>query len=78
MKRFGIALIFAGLGVVPVCLVIVALLGARLDKDDALMCMAGGVVSSNSALISGVALLWLDTWLSPKHSDKSNRYQRVR
>ncbi len=71
MKRFGIAMIFVGLGVVPVCLVLVALLGSRLDKDDALMCMAGGVVSSNGALISGVALLWLDTWLSPRRADKS-------
>jgi hypothetical protein len=33
MKRLGIALIFAGLGVVPVCLIIVALLGTRDQRQ---------------------------------------------
>jgi hypothetical protein len=64
MKRLGIALIFAGLGVVPVCLIVVALLGSRIGKQDAFMCMAGGVVSSNGSLMAGVALLWLDAWMS--------------
>jgi len=69
MKRLGITLIFAGLGVVPVCLIIVAILGSRIDKQDAFMCMAGGVVSSNGSLMAGVALLWLDTWLSGRRLD---------
>jgi hypothetical protein len=66
MKRLGLALIFAGLGVVPLCLVIVALLGSRIGKQDAFMCMAGGVVSSNGALMTGVALLWFDSWLTTR------------
>lgn len=65
-------LISAGLGVVPFSLIVVVMLDSRLNKDDAFMCMAGGVVASNGALMAGVALLWLDTWLSSKRSNKSN------
>jgi hypothetical protein len=68
MKKIGIALIFAGLGVVPLCMILVAILGSPLNKEDVLSSMAGAVVSSNGALMTGVALLWLDNWLGSKRS----------
>jgi hypothetical protein len=34
MKKIGIALIFAGLGVVSLCMILVAILGSPLNKED--------------------------------------------
>ena len=64
MRRLGIVLILAGLGIIPVSVIIVALWGSGLDKQDAVMSLFGGIVLSGEGVTGGIALLWLDSRLN--------------